>query len=386
MSDVELRSGAFVGNPYPVYRRWRNEAPIWWSDHLQGWVISRYEDVSRVLVDYRTFGQSYTSEAPMVDAFGHVPVAMMDPPHHTKVRSAINPDFRRRPIEEKMRAVVEQAVDETLATLPASGSFELKERYVRPIIRAAIAALMGTDDTDRLMQFYEQVMDYLKEGRVRAASPERIEAGRAAGRNLMAYLRELRARKEREPGPDLLSEFVRRGIDPDDIDVVSAQIVMAGEESPTRGIATTMCALLSHPDQLGQVRETPSLIEPAFEEALRWVSPVQIKGRRALKPTIVHGVEIEAGQELTALLGSANRDEEKYADPDSYQVGRRTVDHVAWGAGVHICVGVALARLEATVAIRKLLQKYPNLRLDPDHSVTFEGLVFRGPAEVWVRA
>src|SRR5262249_29005506 len=163
---------------------------------------------------------------------------------------------------------------------------------------------MGTDDTDRLMRDYEQVMDYLKEGRVLAADPERVESGRRAGRDLMAYLSELRVRKAREPGPDLLSELVRRGIDADDIDVFSAQIVMAGEESPTRGISTSLCALLSHPDQLARVRQDPGLVGPAFEEALRWVSPVQIKGRRALKPTVVHGIEIEEGQELTALLGS----------------------------------------------------------------------------------
>jgi cytochrome P450 len=236
------------------------------------------------------------------------------------------------------------------------------------------------------MHYYEQVMDYLKEGRVRAAGPERVEVGRQAGRDLMAYLRELRGRKEREPGEDLLSEFVRRGIDADDIDVVSAQIVMAGEESPTRGISTTLCALLSHPEQLARVRQDPSLVGPAFEEALRWVSPVQIKGRRALKPTMLDGVEIGEGQEVTALLGSANRDEMKYADPDSYEVSRRNVDHMAFGAGIHVCIGASLARLEATVAIQKLLERYPRLGLDPDHPTTFEGLVFRGPTEVWVRA
>jgi cytochrome P450 len=386
VSDAEFLSRAFVEDPYPFYRRWRAEAPIWWSDHLQGWVISRYGDVSKVLVDYRTFGQSYTSEAPLVDALERVPIGMMDPPKHTRVRSAINKDFRRRPIEEKLRALVEDSVDRALAGLPASGTFELKERYVRPIVREAIAALMGTDDTDRLMHYYEQVMDYLKEGRVRAAGPERVEVGRQAGRDLMAYLRELRGRKEREPGEDLLSEFVRRGIDADDIDVVSAQIVMAGEESPTRGISTTLCALLSHPEQLARVRQDPSLVGPAFEEALRWVSPVQIKGRRALKPTMLDGVEIGEGQEVTALLGSANRDEMKYAEPDSYEVSRRNVDHMAFGAGIHVCIGASLARLEATVAIQKLLERYPRLGLDPDHPTTFEGLVFRGPTEVWVRA
>ncbi len=386
MSDAEFVSRAFVDDPYPFYQRWRAEAPIWWSDHLGGWVIARYADVSKVLVDYRTFGQSYTSEAPLVDALERVPIGMMDPPTHTKVRSAINPDFRRRPIEEKMRALVERSVDEALAGLPAHGAFELKERYVRPIVRAAIAALMGTDDTDRLMRYYEQVMDYLKEGRVRAAGPELVEVGRQAGRDLMAYLRELRARKEREPGPDLLSDFVQRGIAPDDIDVVAAQIVMAGEESPTRGIATTLGALLSHSEALRQVRRDPSLVGPAFEEALRWVSPVQVKGRRALKATVLDGVEIDAGQEVTALLGSANRDEAKYADPDSYDVSRRNVDHMAFGAGIHVCLGAALARLEATVAIQKLLDKYPRLELDPDRPIAFEGLVFRGPTEVWVRA
>ena len=386
MSDAEFLSQAFVEDPYPFYRRWRAEAPIWWSDHLQGWVISRYADVSKVLVDYRTFGQSYSSEAPLVDALEQVPIGLMDPPKHTRVRGAIKEDFRRRPIEDKLRALVERSVDRALAGLPASGTFELKERYVRPIVREAIAALMGTEDTDRLMHYYEQVMDYLKEGRVGAAGPERAEVGRQAGRELMAYLRDLRERKQREPGPDLLSEFVQRGMDPDDLDVVNAQIVMAGEESPTRGISTTLYALLAHPEQLAQVRQDPRLVGPAFEEALRWVSPVQVKGRRALKPAALGGVEIKEGEEVTALLGSANRDDTKYADPDSYEVSRRNVDHMAFGAGIHVCIGATLARLEATVAIQKLLDKYPRFELDPDHPITFEGLVFRGPTEVWVRA
>lgn len=386
MSDAEFLSQAFVADPYPFYRRWRAETPIWWSSHLKGWVVSRYREVSRVLVDYRTFGQSYTSEAPLVDALGHVPIGLMDPPKHTRVRGAIKEDFRRGPIEQKMRALIERAVERALAGLPASGTFELKERYVRPIVREAIAALMGTDDTDQLMHYYEQVMDYLKEGRVLAAGPERAAAGRQAGRDLMAYLRELRERKQREPGDDLLSEFVRRGMDADDVDVVSAQIVMAGEESPTRGISTAIYALLAHPEQLARVRQDPSLIAPAFEEAIRWISPVQIKGRRALKATTLGDVAIREGEEIMALLGSANRDETKYADPDRYDVSRRNVDHMAFGAGIHVCLGNALSRLEAVLAIGKLLERYPHLELDPEHPTTFEGLVFRGPAEVWVRA
>jgi len=244
---------------------------------------------------------------------------------------------------------------------------------------------MGTEDTDQLMHHYEQMMDYLKEGRVRAASPGRAETGRRAGRDLMAYLGELRERKLREPGQDLLSEFVRRGMDSEDVDVVSAQIVMAGEESPTRGIATTLVALLSHPEQLDHVRQAPDLIGPAFEEAIRWVSPVQVKGRRAFKPVVLDGVEIAAGQDVAALLGSANRDEAKYDDPDRYDVTRRNVDHMAFGAGIHVCIGNTLSRLEARLAIRKLLEQYPRLELDPEHPATFEGLVFRGPGEVWVR-
>jgi cytochrome P450 len=385
MSDAELRSEAFVGDPYPFYGRWRRETPIWWSDHLQGWVISRYTDVSKVLVDYRGFGQSYTSEAPLVEALERVPIGMMDPPKHTKVRGAINKDFRRGPIEARMRAAVERSTERALKDLPASGTFELKERYVRPIIREAIAALMGTEDTDQLMHYYEQVMDYLKEGRVRAAGPERTEIGRRAGRELMAYLRELRERKQRKPGDDLLSEFVQRGMDPEDVDVVSAQIVMAGEESPTRGISTMLSALLADPRQLAQVREDPNLLVPAFEEAIRWVSPVQVKGRRALKPFAIDGAEISEGQEVTALLGSANRDEAKYADPDRYDVTRRNVDHMAFGAGIHVCLGNALSRLEAQVAVQKLLERYPRLERDPDHPFAFEGLVFRGPAAVWAR-
>lgn len=152
-----------------------------------------------------------------------------------------------------------------------------------------------------------------------------------------------------------------------------------------RSIATTLFALLSHPDELVRVRRDPSLIGPAFEEAIRWVSPVQLKGRRALVPVRLDGLEIEPGQEVMVLLGSANRDEAKYADPDAFDITRCTVDHLAFGAGIHVCVGNALSRLEARVAIGKLLERYPRLEIDPERPVTFEGLVFRGPGEVWVR-
>ncbi len=385
MSDAEFRSEAFTDDPYPFYSRWRREAPMWWSDHLEAWVISRYAEVNKTLVDYRTFGQSLNSEAPLIESLERLPLGAMDPPKHTRVRGAINKDYRRGPIEERMRQLVERSVDRSLENLPTSGTFELKERYVRPVVREAIAGLMGTEDTDQLMHYYEQVMDYLKDGRVRAASPDRAELGRTAGRELMAYLRELREQKASQPGDDLLSEFVQRGMDAEDIDVVSAQVVMAGEESPTRGIATTLQALLSHPEQLARVRQDPDLVVPAFEEALRWVSPVQVKGRRALRPVVLGGVEIAEGQDVTALLGSANRDETKYAAPERFDVTRRNVDHMAFGAGIHVCLGAALSRLEAQLSIQKLLERYPRLELDPERPAIFEGLVFRGPTDVWVR-
>jgi cytochrome P450 len=382
MSDAELLSADFAADPYPTYARWQAESPAWWSDHLGGWVLTRYADVRKVLTDYRTFGQCLASEDALLDAFQRTPIALMDPPEHTTVREAIKHDFGPRAIDERMRVRIENTVDRALERLDGP-RIELKEQYVRPVVRAVLAAAMGIDDTDELMRHYQRVMHYLMLQRLKIADEASAIKGRTAGAGLMDYLGELREDKQRCPGDDIMTSLAHTELERDEIDAVAGQMLIAGEESPTRGIATTLYALLADADQLAVVQEDPSLVGAAFDEGLRWVSPTQVKGRTARQAASVGGAEINAGDDVWAMLGAANRDRARYEDPDRFDARRRSINHLAWGGGVHVCIGNHLTRLEARVAIDRLLARFPDIRLDPSEEVEFTGLVFRGPDAVW---
>jgi cytochrome P450 len=282
-----------------------------------------------------------------------------------------------------MRAKVEEIVERTLGELRGP-TIELKEQYVRPIVRRVLASAMGSEDTDELLLHYQRVMHYLMLKRLNVADEAAAIDGREAGAQLMRYLGSLRERRQRCPADDIMTSLARADLAPGDIDAIAGQMVIAGEESPTRGIATTLYGLLSDPEQLARVRADPELVTGAFDEGLRWVSPTQVKGRCAREATVVGGATIEGGQDVWAMLGAANRDPERYEDPDAFRIDRRSINHLAWGGGVHVCIGNHLTRLEARVAIERLLARFPDMRLDEPEKVEFDGLVFRGPASLQV--
>jgi pikromycin synthase len=382
MSDVELLSDDFAADPYPTYARWQAQEPAWWSDHLGGWVLTRYADVRKVLTDYKTFGQCLASEDALVDAFQRTPIALMDPPQHTVVRDAIKQDFSPRVVDERLRSRMEDIVEGVLDELHGP-RVELKEQFVRPVVRAILAAAMGIDDTDELMRHYQRVMHYLMLQRLKIADEAARTDGREAGVELMRYLGDLRERKHGCPADDIMSSLAHTDLELDEIDAVAGQMVIAGEESPTRGIASTLYALLADAEQLAMVRADRTLAGPAFDEGLRWVSPTQVKGRTARHAVTVGGAEIGDGDDVWAMLGAANRDRERYEEPDRFDLRRRSINHLAWGGGVHVCIGNHLTRLEGRLAIDGLLARFPDIRLDPSEDVEFTGLVFRGPETVW---
>lgn len=379
--DREYGSASFIADPYPAYRRWRSEAPVWWSKKMNGWMISRYTDTRSVLTRHRVWKQSMHFEGALVDAFDAMTLVAMDQPEHSEVRKRAEPFFRPTGLEERMRAAVEDITSDLIGALNPGEPFELSTRITGPLVWRVMAALMGTSDTEQLAGRYRRVLDYQRGIRSRTPAPEEEQAAMQAGRELIGYLGELAAVRGMSPLYDALTDA---GISRAVALSACALTVAGGVETTLRGLASTTYALLSHQDQLELVRSDPSLAQKAFEEGLRWVSPVQLKARQAAEDTEVGGQAIRAGDIAFPLLGAANRDERHYPDPDQYDLRRRSADHLAFGSGIHYCLGAPLAKIEARTVIQKLLDRFRTLEFAPGYTARWDGPIHRSPSEVLI--
>jgi len=227
-------------------------------------------------------------------------------------------------------------------------------------------------------QFHEWSLDLI------GYRPERPEAGLAASRALKEYLAPIVAERRADPQDDLISELALAEVDgqhlsDDDIYGFCLLLLPAGAETTFRLLGNMLFALLTHPDQLDEVRADRSQVVWALEETLRWEPPLIGTARQAKRTVTMRGVEIPAGSMVSVMVGPANRDEAHYPDPDRYDMHRRADDHLAFGLGKHFCLGYHLARLEVQTAIHALFDRLPNLRLDPREECWIQGVSFRSP-------
>jgi cytochrome P450 len=384
VSDAEVYSAAFAKDPYPFYARWREEAPAWWSDELGGYVLSRYSDVRRAFGDGTAFRQSQRWERGLTDALGAPPLVALDPPLHTVVRKTFGEPFRPRALEEGMAAAVTSAVAEIVDGLDPDAPFELNRDVSLRMSMAVIATLIGSENSPELGGLYSAVLDSLRAVRTNQADGAEEHAGREAGRTLIGYLTELRHAGVNTGGLDLICAVLETdALAEPDIVLTCANLLIAGVETTVGGVATAMAALLTDPQAPAAVRADPSLLRRAFDEGLRWMSPVQMVGKQVTAPVTLGGRKLEPGDEVVLVLGSANRDPERYAEPDRYWLDRPNRDHIAFGSGAHLCLGAPLARLEARVLMGALLDTFGDLSLAGP--IEYGGAPSaRAPLEVWL--
>jgi cytochrome P450 len=379
-TTVELFGGTMmspVPDPYPVYRRLRQEAPVLAVDGIfgRGYLVTRYDDVLAVLKD----PVRYSSQA-NARAIGLVmgrTIIEMDGTDHRRHRNVIAPAFAPRSLRgdvpETIDRVAHHLIDQFVrcgrAELVADFTFTLPIRvFAERFFRIPVA------DHER---FHQWALDLVS---IADDPPKAFAAAQAIADYLRPILRERRA----APGDDLLSALAHAEVDGERLteeEVVSfcRLLVPAGTETTYRLIGNTLFALLTHPEQLEAVRADRTKLEAAITETLRWEAPVQYVSRAPTAPVQLGGVEVPAGAPLTCALGSANRDERHYDDPDRFDIGRRPDDHLAFGFGKHVCAGSRLAHLEARIALDALLDRLPNLRLDPGAACGVVGLAFRSP-------
>ena len=383
---------SYQANPYPAYAALRAEDPVHFSAAIQAWVLTAYEDCERVLRDVETFSSSsYTASGQLATALqqqrrefplGEAPTVLnSDPPVHTRLRTLLNRAFTPRAIEG-LRAHIEEIAASLLAGADrAGGRFDAVTGFAQPLPIIVIAELLGVPPGDR---------DQLKEWSTAIANTTNVlntegalAAARQATVELIAYMDEVVAQRRAAPGADIMTALVQaeeggERLSHDELLAFSILLLLAGHETTTNLIGNGLLALTEHPEQAARLRAEPALLPSAVEEFLRYDSSVQGAVRFARQTAEVGGRTIEQGSTLLLLVGAANRDPAQFPDPDTLDVARSPNRHLAFGRGIHFCLGAPLARLEGDVAFRALLERFPELRVAEGGAERSGTLVLRG--------
>lgn len=371
---VDPSDPAFAADPYPTYARLRSAAPIHrvrLSDGREVWLITRYEDVSAFLKDERFVKEARNALTP--EQLSRVPpepevmkflsrdMLGTDPPDHERLRVLVSKAFTRRSVG-RMRGRVQEISEALLDAVEDKGEMDLIDDYAYPLPFTVITELLGVPEEDRGM--LRAWSDLLVPGK---ATQEyvRIPYMQIFRDSLRAMFEE----KRKNLGDDLISVLARAqeaGDEPSEDEALSTVLLLfeGGHRTTVNLIGNGVLALLRHPDQLQKLRNDPSLIEPAVEELLRYDGPLEMSTARFAREDVeIGGTVIAQGEGVKGVIASADRDPERFPDPDTLDITRQDNKHLAFGGGIHYCLGAPLARMEGQIAIDTLLRRMPDLRL-----------------------
>jgi len=397
ITPPDFSSQRFKANPFPLYARLREEAPVFrFTGAMKEtvWLVTRYDDVSLVLkhasLSKDVFGGVAAAERRqkmpwLLKLFAPLSQNMLskDPPDHTRLRSLVHKAFTPRLIE-RLRSRVQALSDRLLDAAARKGSMDLVAEYALIVPVTIIAEMLGVPSGDyrKFQHWSNRLISNTNLWDVMLSVPSVLMFTR--------YLRELIAQRRSSPGEDLLSALIQAEeagdrLTPDELVSMVFLLLVAGHETTVNLISGGTLALLQHPEQLERLRKEPDLIGPAVEELLRYASPVEISTERFTREDLtVAGVTIPRGNLVFASIASANRDERHFKDPDALDLGREPNRHMSFGMGIHYCLGAPLARLEGQIALQTLVNRFPNLRLArPAESLKWRtGVLMRGPKQL----
>lgn len=377
----------FVADPYPMYHRLRAEDPVHHSP-LGFWVLTRYPDVMAMLRDPRLIKEPIA--AFVAARFGMaVPPGLglsmldRDPPDHTRLRGLVSKAFTPRALE-RLRPEIQQIVDGLLDEVEARGSMDLVEEFAYPLPVRVICEMLGVPVKDH-ERFKAWGLDIAR-GLDAIMLPPDSEVGQrsVSGRRALAdYFRELIAERRAGPRDDMLSALIAAEeagdkLNEEELLATCILLLVAGHETTVNLIGNGTLALLRHPDQLRKLRERPGLIGTAVEELLRFDGPVQRTARIPSEDITIGGQTIGKGEMVMPFLGAADRDPTQFPDPDRLDITRADNRHIAFGMGIHFCLGAPLARMEGQIAINTLLARLPKLALATDRPQFRQSLTLRG--------
>jgi len=395
--NVNIAGSEFKADPFPYYRRMREVAPVHrvkLPDGKPAWLVTRYDDVVQVLTDerlskdpFRVLSKEQLASSPRLEKILGpllMPLARhmlnRDPPDHTRLRTLVQQAFSPR-LVDRMRGRIQTLSDELLDRAVRRGRMDLIADYALPIPTTVIAEMLGVPVADR-HKFHRWSSAMLAAGATRFGLLRAMPSAML----FMRYIRRFIKIRRADLRDDLISALItakeaNERLDDDELLSMILLLIVAGHETTVNLIASGMLALLQHPDQLDRLRNEPTLIKPAVEELLRFTAPVETATERFAREDLeLAGVKIAQGDLVLAAIASANRDESQFLDADRLDITREPNRHVAFGLGIHFCLGASLARLEGQTAINALLARTRDLRLavDPTKLRWRSGLVLRG--------
>ena len=378
--DELLVSKEFMEDPYPVLRKLRDEDPVHWSDSIGGWILTRYDDM------LTTFKETtrYSNEGRLAKAVAYLPpesraesktfedhysqksLIHSDPPDHTRFRSLVTKAFNPR-VVESMRPRMQEIVNELFDAVQPSGRMDVIKDLAVPLPVTVLAEILGVPKSD-LSFFKAWADDLLAFQGLNKPAVEILQRAQKAIVGIRSYLGDLLKEKRRHPGEDLLSELAAAESEGDKLSAselvnTCITLLVAGHETTTSLIGNGIYLLLRHADQWHQLQSDPALLTSAIEEILRYESPVARQPRLMKQNGEMGGKQLRQGELAFQMLNAANRDPAYFDDPDRFDIRRQKNRHIAFGFGIHFCVGALLARTEGQIVFSTLIARFPKIGL-----------------------
>lgn len=384
----------FHADPYPIYHCVRSEDPVHKYAIGMDWVLTRYADIKAVLRDRRIGSidtptrirdkSRYIQEKGRdLDALALASSKWLfytDPPAHSRLRGLVSKAFSSV-VVERLRPRIQEIVDELLCRFQNLGVADIISDFASVLPVITIAEMLGVplEDRDKLYRWSNDLAHILDP----LVSLEEYDRMNGLTLEFQAYFRNLIAKREKCPKEDLISALFEardKGdrLSNDELLATCMMLFMTGEETTVNTIGNGMLALLRHPDQMQKLKREPEIIQTAVEEILRYDSPVQLSARLAIEDVEVGDKTIQAGEKIIVCLGAANRDPEQFPDPDRFDITRNENNHLAFGDGIHYCLGAGLARVQSQIAINSLVQRLPDLKLGTDKLEWRKNIALRG--------
>jgi cytochrome P450 len=384
---TEITVEQLESDPYPIYEQLRAEQPVCFVESVGLWLVTRWDDVQFVDKNPALF-TGETEPSTLNRTFGKNLLGS-EGAYHDRIRSIIYPWFRVGAIGDYPDAVITPIAVELVDGFADRGHCDLVSEFAEPLSARVLKRALGLSfvEEDTLRRWFVE----LATGAANfEGDPDKQQIADAASAEVNETLAPVIERLEREPDDTLLSSMVHTEVDGERLTREEIQsnlkvMIVGGLQATTDLIALSLWAILSHPEQLDEVRADAKLIDPAIEEAARWHSPVGTSTRQTTQDTELAGVQLEKGALIAAVLASANRDPRNWSNPDRYDIHRREGGHLAFATGPHLCIGARLGRYEARTAWRVLLDRLPSLRLDPDRPIEISGWEFRSPHHLHVQ-
>jgi len=396
LSLYQLLDPEVLANPYPLFKKLRDADPVHWDPFLHSWVVTRYEDVVNVMLK---FSADRTPTPQQLEAMGMVeelqPIAQvmvkqmlfMDAPAHTRLRALCATAFtpaRVAALKQHIQEIADQLIDRVID----AGRMDVIADFANPLPAIVTAELFGVpvedhqDLKDWSTDFAEMLGNFQH-------NPDRARRVLKSTENLLDYFQRAIREQEKNPRPGLVNSLMNAEVDGSRLteeEVVANLIVtmVGGQETTTNLIGNGLVSLLKNPDQLALLKNDSSILPSAIEELLRYESPSQHTARLAPGDMLLGGKQIQKRQAVITVFAAANRDPERFPDPDKLDLRRTDNRHVAFAWGAHYCFGAPLARMEGQIAFETMLRRLPNIQLEPRELMWRENLGLRGLKELFV--